>query len=330
MKLCQLLLEMYFKRLQLIELESGDLVAKNEKRVTVFLFGGLGNQLFQYFAGLAVAETVGAKLYLKPFGRAASQESDGKIGINAFDLAATVVSSKLPIKIQDRVLPRFINFARRSSLHNFFWRSRTFLTDDIDINAVNLGDWQHIHLVGYFQNSKYLDLLAKREIEINLNLKNSSVWFQEFQALAHIKKPIIVHLRRGDYLNYADTIGVLDFQYFLNALQLIQQFNEPETEFWIFSNSPSDARDFARFAELPEARTEIIQSPEKSPDAESMLLMTLGAALVISNSTFSWWGAYLKEETSQIIFPKKWFRNLDDPTIPRKDGWMYSESIWVY
>jgi hypothetical protein len=195
---------------------------------------------------------------------------------------------------------------------------------------VNLGDWQHIHLVGYFQNSKYLDLLAKREIEINLNLKNSSVWFQEFQALAHIKKPIIVHLRRGDYLNYADTIGVLDFQYFLNALQLIQQFNEPETEFWIFSNSPSDARDFARFAELPEARTEIIQSPEKSPDAESMLLMTLGAALVISNSTFSWWGAYLKEETSQIIFPKKWFRNLDDPTIPRKDGWMYSESIWVY
>jgi hypothetical protein len=313
-----------------MKLESGDLVAKNEKRVTVFLFGGLGNQLFQYFAGLAVAEAVGAKLYLKPFGRAASQGSDCEIGINAFDLEATVVTSKLPIQIQDRVLPRLINFARRFSLQNFAWSSRTLLTDDIDFDTVNLEDRQHIQLVGYFQNSKYLDFLAKREIEINLSLKNSSVWFQEFQARARVKKPIIVHLRRGDYLNYADTIGVLDFQFFLNALQLIPHFSEPETEFWIFSNSLSAASDFARFADLPESRTEIIQPPDKSPDAESMLLMTLGAALVISNSTFSWWGAYLNDETSQIISPKKWFRNLDDPTFPKKDGWKFSESIWVY
>jgi hypothetical protein len=313
-----------------MKLESGDLVAKSEKRVTVFLFGGLGNQLFQYFAGLAVAEAVGAKLYLKPFGRAASQGSDCEIGINAFDLEATVVTSKLPIQIQDRVLPRLINFARRFSLQNLAWSSRTLLTDDIDFDAVNLEDRQHIHLVGYFQNSKYLDFLAKREIEINLSLKNSSVWFQEFQARARVKKPIIVHLRRGDYLNYADTIGVLDFQFFLNALQLIPHFSEPETEFWIFSNSLSAASDFARFADLPESRTEVIQPPDKSPDAESMLLMTLGAALVISNSTFSWWGAYLNDETSQIISPKKWFRNLDDPTFPKKDGWKFSESIWVY
>ena len=305
-------------------------MAKSDKRVTVLLFGGLGNQLFQYFAGLAVAEAVGAKLYLKPFGRDHYQGSDGEIGINAFHLEATVVSSKLPKQIQERMLPRLIDFAKRSRMQDFVWKSKTLLTDDIDFKNINLVDWQHIQLVGYFQNSKYLDFLATHEKEIELSLKNPSVWFEDFQARARVKKPIIVHLRRGDYLNYADTIGVLDFQYFLNALQLIPQFNEPGTEFWIFSNSLSAAREFSRFAELPEARTEIIQSPEKSPDAESMLLMTLGDALVISNSTFSWWAAYLNNETSQIIAPKKWFRNLDDPSIPKKEGWKFSKSIWVY
>ena len=304
-------------------------MAKSEKRVTVFLFGGLGNQLFQYFAGLAVAKAVGAKLFLKPFGRTPVQGDDVEIGINAFNLEATVITSRLPVFIQERALPRLINFVRRSSPQDFVWRSRTLLTDEIDFEDINLGDWQHIQLVGYFQNSRYLDFLSKSENEIELSLKKSSDWFKEFEARAREKKPIIVHLRRGDYLNYADTIGVLDFQYFLNSLKLIPQFNDSGTEIWIFSNSLSDARDFAKFAELPEERTEIIQSPEKSPDAESMLLMTLGAALVISNSTFSWWGAYLNDETSQIVSPEKWFRNLEDPTIPKKDGWKFSESIWV-
>jgi hypothetical protein len=304
-------------------------MARSEKRVTAFLFGGLGNQLFQYFAGLAVAEAVGAKLYLKPLGRPPTQGSDGGIGINAFSLEATIISSRLPKLIQERILPRLINFVMRHSLQDFVWRRGTLLTDDIDFDDIDFGAWKHIQLVGYFQNSKYLDFLATREKEFELSLKNSSDWFQEFQARARVKKPIIVHLRRGDYLNFADTIGVLDFQYFLNALKLIPQFSDSETEFWIFSNSNSAAKDFARYAELPEARTEIIQSPEKSPDAESMLLMSLGSALVISNSTFSWWGAYLNDENSQIVAPKKWFKALEDPDILNKGSWKFSESIWV-
>jgi hypothetical protein len=75
-------------------------VAKREKSVTVFLFGGLGNQLFQYFAGLAVAEAVGAKLYLKPFGDTNTQVGNGEIGLKAFHLEAAIISSKLPKKIQ--------------------------------------------------------------------------------------------------------------------------------------------------------------------------------------------------------------------------------------
>ena len=117
------------------------------------------------------------------------------------------------------------------------------------------------------------------------------------------------------------------FQYFKNALDLIPRIDDQE--FWIFSDSLSVAKDFASFAKLPVARTQIIQAPPDSPDAESMLLMTLGSALVISNSTFSWWGGYLNKDAEQIVAPKKWFKNLEDPAnlIPR--NWLNCESIWV-
>ena len=146
------------------------------------------------------------------------------------------------------------------------------------------------------------------------------------QEQARISKPVIVHIRRGDYLNHAETIGVLDFVYFKNALDIIPQ-NE-NSEFWIFSDSLTVAKDFARFAHLPDLRTQIIQAPSDSPDAESMLLMTLGSALVISNSTFSWWGAYLNKNADLIIAPKKWFKNLDDPTNLIPGNWIYCESVW--
>jgi hypothetical protein len=304
-------------------------VAKQEKSVTVFLFGGLGNQLFQYFAGLAVAEAVGARLYLKPFGQTSAQAGFGAIGIEAFHLDATFISSRLPRNIQKRMLPRLINFASWFRLQNFAWKGKTLFTDALDLDELDLSPSRNIQLVGYFQDSKYLDFLATREKEIELSLKTPSKWFKELQAIANSKRPIVVHLRRGDYFDHADTIGVLDFQYFLNALKLIPHFNNPGTDFWIFSNSLSAAKNFARFAELPESRTEIVQSPENSIDAESMLLMSLGSAIVISNSTFSWWGAFLSNETSQIVAPKKWFKTLDDPVILNQDGWKFSESIWV-
>lgn len=304
-------------------------MAKREKSVTVFLFGGLGNQLFQYFAGLAVAEAVGAKLYLRPFGDTHTQVGNGEIGINAFHLEAAIISSKLPKKIQKRMLPRLINFVRWLREKNFAWRNRTLLTDDIDLDDLGFGEWRNIKLVGYFQNSKYLEFLTSRGKEIELSLKKSTYWSQELQALALVKKPVIIHLRRGDYFDHADTIGVLDFQYFLNALKLTTQFYDSETEYWIFSNSLAAARDFAIFADLSETRTEIIQPPKNSPDAESMLLMSLGSALVISNSTFSWWSAYLGDETNQIIAPKKWFKSLDDPVILNNNRWKFTESVWV-
>ena len=301
-------------------------MARKAKRVTVYLFGGLGNQLFQYFAGLAIAEAMGAKFYLKPFGQTSAVGREGEVGIAAFKTEGITASSKIPQRLQEKLLRRFVTLINQFRLGKFSRHYGIFLSDVSQLPQMKMGCPRHIRLMGYFQDYKFLDYLERQEKGTALSLLNPSSWFMNLQEQAHISKPIIVHIRRGDYLNHAETIGVLDFVYFKNALDLIPR-NE-NSEFWIFSDSITVAKDFVQFADLPDTLTRIIQAPSGSSDAESMLLMTLGSALVISNSTFSWWGAYLNKNSDFIIAPKKWFKNLDDPANLIPANWIYCESVW--
>jgi len=296
------------------------------KRVTVYLFGGLGNQLFQYFAGLATAEAMGAKLYLKPFGQTSAVGREGEVGIAAFKREGITTSSRIPRGLQEKLLRRFVTLINQFSLGRFSRHYGIFLSDVSELPEMKMDYPHHIRLVGYFQDYKFLDFLERQKKMTTLSLANPSPWFVNLQEQARISKPVIVHIRRGDYLNHAETIGVLDFRYFKNALDVIPQ-NE-NSEFWIFSDSAEVAKDFAQFALLPDLRTQIIRAPSETPDAESMLLMTLGSSIVISNSTFSWWGAYLNKNADLIIVPKKWFKNLDDPTNLIPGNWIYCESVW--
>jgi hypothetical protein len=84
--------------------------------VTVYLFGGLGNQLFQYFAGLSIAQATGAKLYLKPFGQTSAVGREGELGIMAFKTEGILVSSKIPDRLQEKLLRRFVTIIDRLGL----------------------------------------------------------------------------------------------------------------------------------------------------------------------------------------------------------------------
>ena len=51
---------------------------------------------------------------------------------------------------------------------------------------------------------------------------------------------------------------------------------------------------------------------------ESMLIMSNCDLSIISNSTFSWWGAYIGKEKEVVIAPSKWFSdNRSHDIIPR-------------
>ena len=293
---------------------------KRSRIVSVYLFGGLGNQLFQYFTGLSIAKATGAKLILRPFGKTSAIDRNDTLGIEAFEIEGTLICSRISPYWQEKMLRKFINAVSFLKLKKFFESQGIILSDSQSLLALINQKKKHLRFIGYFQNTKYLNFLSEKDGKVKLTIKNPTDWFKNLSILCLSAKPIMLHLRRGDYLKHSKTIGVLDFSYYKSALEIIRPAND--SEIWIFYDSISTAKDFAKFAQLPESRTKIIEPPSESRDAESMIIMSQGSALIISNSTFSWWSAYLCEQKVKIFAPSVWFRNLPDSVNFIPKSWL--------
>jgi hypothetical protein len=46
---------------------------------------------------------------------------------------------------------------------------------------------------------------------------------------------------------------------------------------------------------------------ENNKDYIDLFLMKEGKNCIMSNSSFSWWGAWMKEDINRVIAPKQWF-----------------------
>ena len=301
---------------------------RHQKCVTVLLFGGLGNQLFQYFAGLATASAMNASLCLRPIKQSVLRAVDQSMGMGAIEVEGTIKNSILPTKIQERLLHILLDSREHTDKKQKFIVKKNWIVNDVDLDQLLIEEPRSLTLVGYFQDLKYINFLENREKKIDLFLKNHSPWFLTLANEAIGSRPIIIHIRRGDYVKFQDTIGMLDFNYYLGALSKIPNFVRNKQEVWIFSDSISEAREFLSFAGISAKKARIIEPPVGSSEAESLLLMSYGSALVTSNSTFSWWSAYLSREANPVIVPKKWFKGLNDPINLKQLQWEQMESIW--
>jgi hypothetical protein len=69
-------------------------------------------------------------------------------------------------------------------------------------------------------------------------------------------------------------------------------------------------------------------SCEKLNDVETFHLLTLFDSIVISNSTFAWWGAFLKGN-SEVFCPEDWFKERPSPNMIYPEHWITIRSRWV-
>jgi hypothetical protein len=107
--------------------------------------------------------------------------------------------------------------------------------------------------------------------------------------------------------------------YFENAMHKSLTEN-PESRFWVFS----DDFDFIR-QELSPGLLSNCRFIEDQPDnaAAHLELMRHGYSYVLSNSTFSWWGAFLSYSSSPLVMcPNDWFATKSNPSLLIPDNWI--------
>ena len=302
--------------------------------VTSRLNGGLGNQLFQYFAGAWLAHRLSVphriNVTFAQFGRSGHQD-----WLEAYDLPDTrVIASKSETQfslsyIWQVLLWRFYLFTRswpRASQPHIARLMGIYDSKNLGYDPELANIDRPRTLVGYFQTHRYVEELRQAGVVTRLNLRSPSSWHISISQEMSERQVLSLHIRRGDYIKYAAQYGLLAEEYYLNAIELLRQAGQQWDEVFVFSDEPESVErecpGLARFA------PRYIVPPPGTHSAESLDLMSRSASLVIGNSTFSWWAANFAEGAT-IVRPSRYFKGMDDPADLFPPGWLVAESKWT-
>lgn len=265
--------------------------------ISVYLMGGLGNQLFQIFTAFAQAIKYNIKIVF-PY------------------------AEKLQVGI-----------TRPTYWGNFLNSISVFTTANRDTGVTNadLNDFQVFHesgfsyseipnidkdrdimLVGYFQSWRYFHKYRDQIMDVICIPILLEAIYKEFPHYFAKEKAHIVsmHFRLGDYKDKPDFHPIMPYEYYRNALDMcIKDLKTAESEVKVLYFCEADDNTYV---------TEIIDQIRKVyavefqkvddtiPDWKQMLIMSNCDANIIANSTYSWWGAYLSSG-NRVYYPHKWF-----------------------
>lgn len=275
-------------------------------RVIVKLNGGLGNQLWGWAAGFSLARRLNCGLSLD-----CRDLHQRKFQLDEINTDASVRrSGKFNYWIGAQTLSKLIDPLRaRPDLPEF--REQSFFFDPRFRDLA-----QPVELRGYFQSPKYFEAnqeLVREKILVVEKLNRAK---QLLRELAIPENFIAVHIRLGDYTSSREVFPELGPAYYRAAVSRVKQLH-PDFQVVCFTDSLVGSQKIFPTADF-------YVGPEAIPiPLDNLLAMSRSAAFVGSNSSFSWWAAYLLEDPAAVrFFPKRWFT---DPEIDTSDlflpGW---------
>lgn len=307
----------------------------------VSLVGGLGNQLFQY--ANARANNPEEKLQLIfEFGDKKRQRSLNK---EITDFTIDNYDPNTVIKRLFRVKRIFHNLILRTSSpfksqENFLSIRRFFHSlAKVIFNCLHLGrisvisqtgigyskpdlsiNQKNTFQIGYFQHYKWNNYeLVNRHLK-SLSIKDTSPIFLDYRNSFLSKKVLIIHCRLGDYA-LEKNFGIPTMRYFDNAINY-QLKRMDYDELVLFTNDKSGSDKFVD----RKFKARVIAEDSGLSASETLELMRLGSGYVISNSTFSWWGAFLsRSENPLVVCPTPWFIALKEPQGLIPPNWIRIE-----
>ena len=299
----------------------------------MIIFGGLGNQLFQYFAGQYLAYKADAFLKIdstfSQFGRSGHSDWVGETTLPGY-ISPSAPSHSL------RYLRSFIKRRFRDFLGRIIRGEGMRLRVLRQYHSPAPGyDSQLEHLkppvtvVGYFQSWRYFQALSDSGLVPEVKMKNPSRWNLDMTGeMSRQGKILGIHVRRGDYVGNAG-IGTLSMSYYEAAAQELRSRGANWDAVWIFSDDSARVEnEFAGFLD-GEENLVFVKPPSESHAFESLLLLSQSSYLVIANSTFSWWAAMLGNPEKAVACPSKWFAQIEDPLDLYPQSWVRVPSAWV-
>lgn len=280
--------------------------------ICAYMSGGLGNQLFVLAAAWAQAERLGCQLYVdaswyRQPGSVREYEL-GDIDHLAYDI--TEVSPWAGINLLtpvDGEIPSGLHTVTGGALTLTLFKDLRSTWYDPRVETVPPGTT----LVGYYQSPMYFTRVARqiREMLGSVELRPDET---EYISEVSRDQRTTIQLRRGDYASIPrlrESFGITGPGYVARATALYERLH-PGSRYRIVTDSP----------EAVAEEMEMVPGSKLAGDSglrsiAAILAMAQSDGMIISNSTFAWWAAWLitaRDPAATVIAPRPWFRNGDE------------------
>lgn len=282
--------------------------------------GGLGNQMFQYTFGRYIESLFNEPVFFDISKYKFESNEEREFELFSFNLNHQW--KQLPLKRNriSRMGLQYIlyciitapyiklnSYRIKNQKNTIFNNAYQKLINSIGFYRVHYGPYKIPHksiypvktIRGHWfwpEMVKKMDTIIRKELKV---IKPISETNQAFLNQIKTTNSVGVHIRRGDYV----TLGlvVCDINYYIKCIEKMKTLtNNPV--FFIFSD---DIKWVKENLKLKDTQLVFIDNNNSSPD--DMRLLYSCNHFIMSNSTFSWWGAYLGEcPNKKVIVPEFW------------------------
>lgn len=276
--------------------------------IIIKLKGGLGNQMFQYATGFALAlkNKTQQKIDISNYDHV-TRDTPRKFALNVFNISSPIALSEEISGVSSKgFLSKLGNLINQKIFRNYYLDFHPDFLNKIG-NKITLG--KNIYLEGIFQSEKNFSEFTpqiQKEFTFKKELFDEKV--KQLSEVLQKEDSVSIHIRRGDYIHDKKTNkyhGVCPIEYYQEAINLIKEKVSKPT-FYIFTDDEKWVTENFPFY------TNISKNHFK--DYEEMYLMSQCKHNIIANSSFSWWGAWLNKNSAKIIIaPKKWVNKRPNP-----------------
>lgn len=272
-------------------------------KILLFQMFGLGNQLFEYAAGLYFAEKYGASLEIirEPDHRAVSFGHPRPFLLSNFCISA-------PVR-ECRSWDRLIGMHRKVAV------ATSFVCHTALYQQPNYHDWafipdlpvthstKRVYLDGVFLAYQYAQGVEQR-LRSELSFRNpaSGKNLDTLEQIRAAENSVSLHVRHGDHAVWLGGSRLLSFRYYERAMQaILERISNPT--FFVFSDDMAYAR-----AKLPKGEHFIfVEHNDEANAQEDLRLMSACRHQIIPNSSLSWWGAWLNPNPQKLVCaPRAW------------------------
>lgn len=259
----------------------------------------MGNQLFKFFHGLKIAHNFGENFSIDISWFTHKYKTSNKVNNRTYELSYFELINLVPTFISQN---KKVDLLRERTGRNLPPRIQKIIGHMTEQNEYLFtippklidGDFQKISDLPNFNVIK--EFVKFPEIK--------SSWLRNEFSILETGMVVAIHVRRTDYMNFPEIYDVLTIEYYRNAVNYFKE-KYGVVSFWLFSDDIEGAqvflKDVVRFHR-------IVDSPRDVPVGENLRLMSSFKGIIVANSTFSWWAAYIgfmSGRTLEVILPSR-------------------------